>query len=120
MPVVSRRRHPLIGLAVSGSWAGFAARNHATFLIASDPDRSDTGAAYPIYNFPTHILIDEDGIVREVLIAARSQDGIVAHAQKILPDGGGWPAPGTRSATQVVGLTARRTTATSGKRPPCA
>lgn len=27
--------------------ADFAARNHATFTILSDPDRSDTGTAYP-------------------------------------------------------------------------
>jgi cytochrome c biogenesis protein CcmG, thiol:disulfide interchange protein DsbE len=68
--------------------AEFAARNHASILIASDPDRSDTGAAYPIANFPTHILIDKNGIVREVLIAAQSKEGIVEHAQKVLQDQG--------------------------------
>ncbi|MGH2532805.1 MAG: redoxin domain-containing protein [Thermomicrobiales bacterium] len=67
--------------------AEFAARNHATFTIASDPDRSDTGAAYPIANFPTHILIDENGIVRDIVMAAINREEIIERAEPILPDG---------------------------------
>ncbi|MGH2562037.1 MAG: peroxiredoxin family protein [Thermomicrobiales bacterium] len=67
--------------------AEFAARNHATFTIASDPDRSDTGSAYPIVNFPTHVLIDENGIVRDIVLAAIDKDEIVERAGPILPDG---------------------------------
>lgn len=56
----------------------FAARNHVTFLVS-------TGAAYPIANFPTHILVDKDGIVRDVVLAAIDKDEIEQHARKILP-----------------------------------
>lgn len=63
--------------------AGFAALNGATFLIASDPNRVDTGAAYPIAYFPTHLLIDRDGIVRDVLIAAVDQEQIIARARQL-------------------------------------
>lgn len=65
--------------------ADYAALNHVTFLIASDPQRQATGTAYPIYNFPTHILIDKDGIVRDVVLSELSEQEIVAHAQAILP-----------------------------------
>ncbi len=79
----------LVWLAVSldeppEAAAEFAALNQATFLIASDPNRTDTGAAYPIVNFPTHILIDKQGIVRDVVIAAANEDDILARAQQIL------------------------------------
>ncbi len=68
--------------------AEFAARNHVTFTVLSDPSRANTGAAYPIANFPTHILIDKDGIVRDIVLAAIDKEEIVERAQKILPSGG--------------------------------
>jgi cytochrome c biogenesis protein CcmG/thiol:disulfide interchange protein DsbE len=67
--------------------AEFAALNGATFLIASDPVRADTGTGYPIANFPTHILIDEEGIVRDIVLAAIDKEEIIQEAQQILPDG---------------------------------
>lgn len=67
--------------------AEYAALNGATFLVVSDPNRADTGSAYGIANFPTHILIDANGIVRALVIAAIDEDEIVAHAEQILPDG---------------------------------
>lgn len=66
--------------------ADFAALNNVTFTIASDPNRIDTGAAYPIANFPTHILIDEEGIVRDIVLAAIDKEEIIKRAEKILPD----------------------------------
>ncbi len=68
--------------------ASFAARNGATFLIASDQARADTGVSYPIANFPTHILIDKDGIVRDIVLAAIDEEEIVERAQTILPSEG--------------------------------
>lgn len=65
--------------------AAFAALNNTTYLIASDPNRVDTGAAYPIANFPTHVLIDEDGIVRDIVISAIDRDEIIKRAEQILP-----------------------------------
>ena len=62
----------------------YAARNGATYLIASDPERQSTGEGYPIVNFPTHILIDREGIVRDVVLAELDKDEFVAYAESIL------------------------------------
>ena len=68
--------------------AVFAWRNKGTFTVLSDPDRSDTGAAYPIANFPTHILIDADGIIRDVILAPLDEAGFrEAAAAIIAPEG---------------------------------
>ncbi len=84
------RPRGLVWLAVSldeppEAAAAFAALNEATFLIASDPNRTDTGSAYPIVNFPTHLLIDEQGIIRDIVIAAIDAEEIIARAERILP-----------------------------------
>ena len=65
----------------------YAARNGATYLIAADPERKLTGAAYPIVNFPTHILIDRDGIVRQVVLAELNTDEFIEYAEAILAPG---------------------------------
>ncbi len=65
--------------------AEFAALNNATFTIASDPNRADIRAAYPIAYFPTHILIDAQGIVRDVVIAQLDHAEIITRAEQILP-----------------------------------
>ena len=62
----------------------YAARNGATYLIATDPERRATGEGYPIVNFPTHILIDREGIVREVVLAELNTEEFIAHAEAIL------------------------------------
>ena len=62
----------------------YAARNGATYLIGSDPDRQATGEGYPIVNFPTHILIDRDGVVREIVLAELNTEEFIAYAQTIL------------------------------------
>lgn len=64
--------------------AEFATRNNAKFTILSDPDRSDTGEAYPIANFPTHILIDSSGIIRDTILAAIDEEAIIEAANQIL------------------------------------
>jgi peroxiredoxin len=62
----------------------YAARNGATYLVASDPERKTTGAAYPIVNFPTHVLIDREGIVRQIVLAELGTEEFVAYAETIL------------------------------------
>jgi peroxiredoxin len=64
--------------------AAYAGRNGATFLVLSDPDETDTGAAYPILNFPTHIFIDKDGIVRSVILEDMDEEQAIAEASLIL------------------------------------
>ena len=64
--------------------ASFAERNHGTFTILTDPNRRFTGSAYPITNFPTHILIDRDGIVRDIVLAPIDKAEIIQRAAVII------------------------------------
>lgn len=59
----------------------FAARNKVTFPIFTDPDRSATGDAYPIYNFPTHLFIDKNGIVRHVVLSEMTVEKAVFYVE---------------------------------------
>jgi peroxiredoxin len=65
--------------------AAFAARNHVTFTVLLDPNRTLTASAYPIYNFPTHLFIDPAGIVRKIVLSEMSADQAIANAASILP-----------------------------------
>ena len=62
----------------------FAELNDVTFPILLDPDRTLTSPTYPIYNFPTHIFVDEDGIVRNIVMAQMNADEAVAAAESVL------------------------------------
>lgn len=64
--------------------AQYANQNGGTFLVLSDPDRADTGPVYPIYNFPTHIFIDGDGIVRSVVLKSMNKETAIAQARSLL------------------------------------
>jgi hypothetical protein len=64
--------------------AAYAQLNGATCLIAADPNRKLTGNAYPIVNFPTHILIDREGIVRDVVLAELDKEEFLERAETIL------------------------------------
>ena len=64
--------------------ATYAAENGARFLVLSDPDESATGYAYPIMNFPTHIFIDPDGIVRAISLEDLSEEQAIAQTRTIL------------------------------------
>jgi len=64
--------------------AAYAAANGATFLVLSDPDERDTGAAYPIFNFPTHIFIDRDGVIRSIVLEDMDTEQAVAEAARLL------------------------------------
>lgn len=61
----------------------YARLNGATYTILSDPYRKGS-AGYPIANFPTHVLIDRDGLVRDVVLAELDEEQIVERAQAIL------------------------------------
>jgi cytochrome c biogenesis protein CcmG, thiol:disulfide interchange protein DsbE len=65
----------------------YAELNGATYTVVGDPYRQGT-AAYPIANFPTHILIDREGIVRDVVLAELNEAQFVERAGAILtPEG---------------------------------
>ncbi len=74
---VSLRESPLDAAAYAGA-------NGATFLVLSDPDERDTGAAYPIFNFPTHIFIDRDGVIRSIVLEDMDTEQAVAEASRLL------------------------------------
>jgi cytochrome c biogenesis protein CcmG, thiol:disulfide interchange protein DsbE len=50
----------------------YAAQNQVSFMILSDPTREHVGSSYQINNFPTHIFIDAQGIVRDVQLTPLS------------------------------------------------
>ena len=64
--------------------AAYAAENKATFLVLSDPDQRDTGSAYPVVNFPTHIFIDRDGVIRSIVLEDMDTEQAVAEANRLL------------------------------------
>lgn len=66
----------------------YAARNGATYLVGTDPERKLTGPGYPIVNFPTHILIDRQGIVQSIILAELDTAQFISGAAAILTDGG--------------------------------
>lgn len=66
----------------------FAELNNVTFPILLDPDRTLTSPTYPIYNFPTHIFVDEDGIVRNIVMAQMNREEAIAAAEWVIPNNG--------------------------------
>lgn len=64
--------------------ASYAAENNATFLVLSDPDERDTRSAYPIFNFPTHIFIDREGVIRSIVLEDMNTEQAVAEANRLL------------------------------------
>ncbi len=68
--------------------ASYAAKNGATWLVLSDPDERDTGESYPLYNVPTHMFIDADGIVRSIVISDMSEPLALEHGRALFE-----PAP---------------------------
>jgi peroxiredoxin len=64
----------------------YAAQNGATFLVLSDPDESDTGVAYPIFNFPTHIFIDREGVIRSIILEDMNTEQALSEGRRLLED----------------------------------
>lgn len=62
----------------------FAKKNNVTFTVLMDPDRTLTSGAYPIYNFPTHIFVDEDGIIQNIVMSQMSIDQAFEAASTIM------------------------------------
>lgn len=66
--------------------AAYARQDKAHFLVLGDPDESDTRAAYPIFNFSTHIFIDKDGIIRSFVLEDMDTVQALGELARILPD----------------------------------
>ncbi len=64
--------------------AAYAAQNDAAFTVLSDPNETDTGAAYPVYNFPTHIFIDAEGVIRSIVLEPMDADQAIREGRALL------------------------------------
>jgi peroxiredoxin len=58
----------------------YAALNELPFPIIVDRYQDATGAGYPIRNYPTHLFIDPDGIVRHVVLTGVTEESVIAYA----------------------------------------
>jgi peroxiredoxin len=79
----------LLGVSIRESpldAASYAAQNGATWLVLSDPNEADTGNAYPLYNVPTHIFIDADGIVRSIVISDMNEELALDHGRALFTE----------------------------------
>ena len=65
----------------------YAAQNNLPFVILSDQFRTKVGQTYLISNFPTHIFIDANGIVRDVELAPLTTEAAVKAAEKAINPG---------------------------------
>lgn len=59
----------------------YAALNKLPFPIISDQYQTATGADYPIYNYPTHIFIDPDGVIRHVVLTGVTTADVIKYVQ---------------------------------------
>ena len=76
----------LLGVSVREPWtaaAAYAVQNEATFDVLSG-DEEDGLEAYPLFNVPTHIFIDADGVIRSVVMADMSEQRALAEARALL------------------------------------
>jgi hypothetical protein len=67
----------------------FAAVNGATFPIFSVPDRGLIADRYDLYNVPTHLFIDADGVVRKIIAGPVNEESALAAAATIMPTSAG-------------------------------
>ncbi|MDP9365199.1 MAG: redoxin domain-containing protein [Chloroflexota bacterium] len=76
----------LLGVSVREPWtaaAAYAVQNGVTFDVLTDETESGIDA-YPLFNVPTHIFIDADGVIRSVVMADMSEQRALAEARALL------------------------------------
>lgn len=61
----------------------YAEKAGMEFTVLSDPDRKAISGKYRVRSFPTHIFIDSDGIVREIVTTTMSTNTAINHASKV-------------------------------------
>jgi peroxiredoxin len=66
--------------------ASFAAKNNATFTILTDQYETNTGRAFPITNFPTHVFIDSSGVVRRVVLSDLSTEEALQFGNEVIAE----------------------------------
>ena len=61
----------------------YAERAGMDFVVLSDPNREAISGKYRVRSFPTHLFIDAEGIVREVVTTTMSTQTALNHASSI-------------------------------------
>ena len=77
MLTISQRENPTDA-------ALFSARNGVTFTVLTDPDQSLTWADYPVNNYPTHILVDREGRVQQVILSNLDRTQVIEAGTELL------------------------------------
>ncbi len=61
----------------------YAEKAGMEFTVLSDPDRLAISGKYRVRSFPTHIFIDSDGIVREIVTTTMSTNTALNYASRV-------------------------------------
>jgi len=61
----------------------YAERVGMNFVVLSDPNRSAISGKYRVRTFPTHLFIDSDGIVREIVTITMSTQTALNFARQV-------------------------------------
>lgn len=75
----------LLGVSIREPWTAaalYANQNGATFTVLTDQKETGIGA-YPLFNVPTHFFIDEQGIVRSIVMSDMSEERALAEARAL-------------------------------------
>lgn len=61
----------------------YAAHAGMDFTVLSAPNRDEIRGKYRVRSFPTHLFIDSDGIVREVVTTTMSTQTALKHVRNL-------------------------------------
>lgn len=88
----------LLAISAKESWqtsSDFAVANGGTFDVYNIPDLTIFGETWDVRNFPTHMYIDAEGIVRYVSTKPSDADELIAWGEWLLA--GDWTAVAERT-----------------------
>ena len=93
----------LLAISAKETWAtanDFAVANGGTFPVYNIPDLTIFGETWDTRNFPTHMYIDPDGVVRYVSTKPSEADELISRGEWLLA--GDWSSVAERGARPVT------------------
>ena len=93
----------LLAISARETWdqsKTFADANGATFPVYNIPDLTIFGSTWDTRNFPTHMYIDRDGIVRYISTSPGKADDLTARGEWLLA--GDWSTAMVRPADRIT------------------